>query len=140
MIRKSRIEDINLIMDIWLNTNISAHDFIPAEYWRDNFDDVKEAIQNAEVYVYEIENKIRGFIGLMDNYIAGLFVMQNQQSRGIGTALISYAKHLKRELSLNVYAENEKAVDFYIKQSFIIKEKMMDEDTNHLDYLMSWKE
>lgn len=140
MIRKSRIEDINLIMDIWLNTNISAHDFIPAEYWKDNFDDVKEAIQNAEVYVYEIENKIRGFIGLMDNYIAGLFVMQNQQSRGIGTALISYAKHLKQELSLNVYAENEKAVDFYIKQSFIIKEKTMDEDTNHLDYLMSWKE
>ena len=32
MVRKLRNADINKVADIWLDTNIKAHNFIPAEY------------------------------------------------------------------------------------------------------------
>ena len=36
MIRELRKADIDKVADIWLDTNIRAHDFIPAQYWESN--------------------------------------------------------------------------------------------------------
>ena len=36
MIREFQRDDINKVADIWLDTNIKAHNFIPAEYWKSN--------------------------------------------------------------------------------------------------------
>ena len=52
MIRELQRNDIDKVADIWLDTNIKAHDFIPAQYWKSNFKSVKEALLQAEVYVY----------------------------------------------------------------------------------------
>ena len=49
-----------------MDTNIKAHNFISAEYWKGNFKSVKEALSLAEVYVYEHDTEIQGFIGLND--------------------------------------------------------------------------
>ena len=51
MIRKLQKADINQVADIWLDTNIKVHNFIPAQYWKDNFELVKELLLQAEVYV-----------------------------------------------------------------------------------------
>ena len=37
MIRVVQKTDITKVADIWLDTNIKAHNFIPAEYWKSNF-------------------------------------------------------------------------------------------------------
>lgn len=42
MIRKYVDSDIDAVMQIWLNTNIQAHSFISPDYWKNNFDVVKE--------------------------------------------------------------------------------------------------
>ena len=34
MIRKFRETDLDSIMKLWLETNISAHDFIDEKYWQ----------------------------------------------------------------------------------------------------------
>lgn len=44
MIRKLQKTDINRVSDIWLDTNLKAHDFIPAKYWKNNFQLVKEYV------------------------------------------------------------------------------------------------
>ena len=59
MIREFQMDDINKVADIWLDTNIKAHNFISAEYWKGNFKSVKEALSLAEVYVYEHDTEIR---------------------------------------------------------------------------------
>ena len=41
MIREFQRDDINKVADIWLDTNIKAHNFISAEYWKGNFKSVK---------------------------------------------------------------------------------------------------
>ena len=42
MIRELQKADINKVADIWLDTNIKTHYFIPAQYWKSNFGLVKE--------------------------------------------------------------------------------------------------
>ena len=51
------------------------------------------ALLQAKVFVYDINGKVLGFIGLMNEYIAGIFVDRNYRSTGIGTQLLTYAKH-----------------------------------------------
>ena len=34
MIRTMQAADINKVAEIWLDTNLKAHDFIPPEYWK----------------------------------------------------------------------------------------------------------
>ena len=50
MIRQCTNDDIDTVMKIWLDTNIRAHDFISADYWKCNFDMVKEILPLAEIY------------------------------------------------------------------------------------------
>lgn len=54
-----------------------------------NFEFVKEALLQAEVYVYENDNEIQGLIGLNDEYIEGIFVSDEVQSQGIGKILLN---------------------------------------------------
>ena len=69
MIRKLQKADLNRVADIWLDTNIKAHSFVPAQYWKNNFETVKEMLLQAEVYVYEEGRNIQGFIGLNSEFI-----------------------------------------------------------------------
>ena len=73
MIRKLQKVDINRVADIWLTTNLKAHFFISEQYWISNYEFVKEMLPQAEVYVYEDDKMIQGFIGLSNEYIEGIF-------------------------------------------------------------------
>lgn len=44
MIRKLKKADINRVTDLWLDTNLKAHEFIPFQYWKNNYDAVKEML------------------------------------------------------------------------------------------------
>ena len=112
MIREFQRDDINKVADIWLDTNIKAHNFISAEYWKSNFKSVKEALSQAEVYVYEYDTEIQGFIGLNDEYVEGIFVSGEMQSQGIGKILLNYAKDKRNKLFLNVYQKNARQYPF----------------------------
>lgn len=57
MIRKFEKSDINSVAEIWLDTNIKAHSFVSQQYWRNNFELVKESLNQAEVYVFANEKK-----------------------------------------------------------------------------------
>lgn len=138
MIRKSTAGDIDRIMEIWLEGNISAHGFIPRSYWKANFRGVRQAIGGAEVYVYESGGEVCGFIGLIENYIAGLFIAEGSRSKGFGEKLLNYVKNKKQELTLGVYAENERAVKFYNANGFSVAEKKIEEETGRTEYTMKW--
>ena len=130
MIRKLREQDLSEVMEIWLAENIRAHSFIPVAYWRDHYKMVREMMPQAEVYVYEDgeTHRISGFIGLTENYIAGLFVRESAQLTGIGYQLVNHAKSIRSTLSLNVYQKNEQAVAFYRKEGFVIQGESVTRD------------
>ena len=140
MIRELRKADINKIADIWLDTNIKAHYFIPAQYWKSNFESVKAALPQAEVYVYEHDKETQGFIGLNDEYVEGIFVSDKMQSQGIGKILLNHAKEKRNKLLLNVYQKNTRAVSFYQREGFEIQHSGLDEATGEKDYVMAWQQ
>ena len=139
MIRKLQKVDINRVADKWLNTNLKAHFFISEQYWISNYEFVKELLPQAEVYVYEDDKMIQGFIGVNDEYIEGIFVSDEMQSRGIGKMLLDYIKDKKDRLQLKVYQKNVRAVSFYQREGFIIQSEGMDEFTGEKEYMMNWE-
>ncbi|PSJ31474.1 acetyltransferase [Peptostreptococcus russellii] len=139
MIKKFEIEDLDEIMNIWLETNISAHGFIKASYWKENFEMVEEMMMSSEIYLYKEDNKIYGFIGLIDDYIAGIFIKDKYQSRGIGKNLLDYVKSNRNRLLLSVYNKNNRAIEFYKREGFIIVKNEIDEANNEKEFVMEWQ-
>ena len=140
MIRKLQDADIDRVTDIWLDANLRAHSFISPQYWKGNFETVKKMLPQAEVYVYENDREIWGFIGLNGEYIEGIFVSGEMQSRGIGKRLLDFVKTKKTELRLNVYQKNMRAIRFYQREGFKILREGMDEATGEKDYEMTWRQ
>lgn len=139
MIRKLQKVDINKVADIWLKTNLKTHYFIPEQYWTNNYEVVKEMLPQADVYVYEDDKIIQGFVGINNEYIEGIFVSDEMQSRGIGKMLLDYIKDKKDRLQLKVYQKNVRAMSFYQREGFTIQSEEMDEFTGEKEYVMNWE-
>jgi len=71
---------------------------------------IENYLPNSEVFVAEIENEAVGFIALVNDYLAALFVAEKQQGKGLGRALLEFAKASRTQLLLRVYQKNKKSV------------------------------
>lgn len=139
MIRPMEKKDLDQVMDIWLEANLEAHDFIPERYWRGNLALAREALPQAEVYADVGDHgAIRGFVGLSDTYIEGIFVKRECRSRGIGRNLLDHVKARKKALSLKVYQRNQRAVQFYLREGFWIQAEGSEEESGEREYQMVW--
>ena len=141
MIRKLRPTELSNVMQIWLEANLEAHQFISAQYWHEIAEQVRKLLAAAEIYVYENEedHKLAGFIGLFNNHIAGLFVHRAHRSSGVGKALIDYVKMSKAYLVLNVYRQNEQAYRFYRREGFKLSRTQTDPVTQEEEFEMYWE-
>ena len=137
MIRSFENKDLDQVMSIWIQVNMESHSFIEADCWKNNYEMVREMIPKAEVFVSEENGQIRGFIGLIDTYIAGIFVRVAEQSKGVGTELLHTVMKLRDNLRLNVYKKNTKVVSFYRHYGFQIINQGIDESTLE-EYTMEW--
>lgn len=138
MIRKFETRDTERVMEIWLNANLEAHDFVPGDYWRSKYRSVREQILEADIYVCEEGKEIQGFAGMTEDYLAGIFVDKPYRGMGIGKRLLECVKKDYAVFSLNVYEKNQRAVDFYLREGLSVVSKGMDEDTAETDYTMAW--
>ena len=140
MVRKFETQDLDAVMQIWLQANLDAHAFIPASFWEAHFEMVRDLLPQAELYVHEDAGtrQIDGFIGLTENHIEGIFVVKSARSKGIGKALLDYAKSRKPRLDLSVYQKNERALAFYQREQFTVQSEGIDEDTSEAEIQMLW--
>ncbi|WP_182201324.1 N-acetyltransferase [Paraliobacillus salinarum] len=140
MIRIYKDTDIDTLVDIWYKGSLQAHHFINESYWKAQMKDMKEKyIPMSETHVITNESKIVGFISMVDNYLAALFIDIEHQNHGAGKALLDFIKERKNVIELKVYKENTSALRFYKNNGFIIKIELTDEQTNEQEYLMEWK-
>ena len=116
MIRALRPEDLDQVMQIWLDANLEAHCFLPESYWCDHMEEVRAALPAPGVRLSGLGGA-PGFAGLTGDYLAGLFVRRAARSRGIGRALLERAKEGRESLTLHVYRENSPAVRFYQREA-----------------------
>lgn len=125
-IRKAELEDKKNILEIVNLLYLDMPDFV----W--NTDEyLNRQIENKEYFVAEEDKKIVGVVSfrLRKNimYIETLVVSKDHQSKGIGTALIEFAKKFTKEKGVNVLHicafYEYKTVDFYLKRGFSLLDK-----------------
>ncbi len=139
-IRKLGTKDIKAVVELWYETSIVAHDFIPAGYWKKN----KEAmasiyLPSSEAYLAIEYEKIAGFVAMAENFLAAIFVDNQIQGKGIGKKLLNFIKDTRTMIQLKVYKKNTKTVQFYKSQGFEIISENKEEETGEYEFLMEWR-
>ncbi|GGN66913.1 MULTISPECIES: N-acetyltransferase [Oceanobacillus] len=139
-IRPNKKTEVNKLVEIWYEGSLIAHDFIDKNYWKSQQTKMEEKyIPMSETYVVSNEKDIVGFVSMMNNYLAALFIDVKHQGGGYGKGLLDFVKRQRENIQLKVYKKNNKAVDFYLKNGFVIKEETLDEQTSEEEYLMEWE-
>lgn len=85
------------------------------------------------------DGEMAGFIGLMEDYAAGIFVKENYQSMGIGKTLLDYVKERRGELVLHVYEKNKRGLKFYLREGFVKVGEQLEEENQEWEYEMRWR-
>ncbi|ARN76308.1 GNAT family N-acetyltransferase [Oceanicoccus sagamiensis] len=131
-IRKYKEKDLENVVDIWYQSSTLAHPFLEPDFVKKVKKDMHEIyIPNSETWVYEEEDKIVGFIGMIGNEIGGLFVLPDQHSKGIGTKLVNLILELHDELEVEVFKKNKIGRAFYDKYGFEFMKEYFDEASNN---------
>lgn len=139
MIRKYKQTDIDTLVDIWYKGSLQSHSFIEPKYWTSQMKEIRESyIPMSETYVKVHQSRVIGFISMLDNYLAALFVDVSFQNNGVGRELLRFIQDQREDIQLKVYKENSSALRFYLNNGFVIKEKLIDEQTNMPEFLMEW--
>ena len=138
-INKLSNTELNTLIDLWLDINIETHTYIDKNYWKSNQDFVKRELVKADIFGYCSEKNIVAFLGLVDNYIAGIFISKQFRNNGIGKQLLNVAKEKNEKLILTVYKKNINAIDFYSSQKFKIVKEQVDINTSEIEYVMVWE-
>lgn len=129
MIRLAEQQDLDRIMEIWLEGNLQAHDFVDPDYWTGCLQEVREAIAQADVWVWDDSGRVEAFAGMVEHYLAGLFVSGAQRGKGIGGLLLEHIKEQRFPLTLHVYSRNAGAVQFYERHGFGTVSEYIDPET-----------
>jgi len=138
-IRKMNDEDIPRIVDIWYETSVTAHSFISEKYWESNRELMKtQYLPISETYVALINNDIAGFISIIDEYLAAIFVRPDTQGKGIGSSLLNHVKSIRNNLQLKVYMKNQKTIEFYKAHGFAVVSESTDNETDENEFIMEW--
>lgn len=139
-IRPMEARDMDRMIEIWLKGSAQAHHFIPINYWQSKQNDMRNVyLPMAESYVLEQNRDVRGFVSVVEQqYLAALFIDPDHQNNGFGRKLLDYIKSRHEQLKLKVFKDNNRALQFYIKNGFAVKEELLDQDTQQLELLMVW--
>jgi putative acetyltransferase len=139
-IRSNKKTEIKKLVEIWYEGSLIAHDFIDKDYWKSQRTEMEEKyIPMSETYVVSNGKDVVGFISMVDNYLAALFIDVKHQGKGYGKALLNFIKTQRENIQLKVYKKNNNAVNLYLENGFEIKEEFLDEQTIEEEFLMGWK-
>ncbi|WP_054709884.1 N-acetyltransferase [Bacillus sp. JCM 19041] len=139
MIREAKMEEIDQLTELWYRSSVKAHHFIKRAYWESQKDAMKERyFPMSETYVVTLQEDIVGFLSMVDDYMAALFVDESFQGEGYGKEFVRFIKGRRENITLKVYKKNSKAVHFYKKHGFVVVDEFVDQKTSEQEYLMEW--
>jgi len=92
----------------------------------------KDLVKSGTVLVIKQNNRYLGFTQLKDSWIMHLYIDPTFQNQGFGKVLLDNLKILSpSELNLWVFEQNTRAIKFYEREGFNLKEKRSkDQSTN----------
>lgn len=107
------------LADLWLEASLRAHPFLGAERLTAQRQEIADTyLPQADTWVACEGPRPLGFISLLEDFVAALFVAPHAQGRGIGSRLLEQAAENRGALNLEVYACNTPALAFYRARGF----------------------
>jgi putative acetyltransferase len=124
MIRPYRDDDFEVVTALWFD---AMHVAMPQMMKRMGFElaGAREHFRNAvipenQLWVYELDHMPVAFLGIQKDFLDRLYVAPEYQRRGIGQALLDFAKTISpKHLWLYTHVANKMARAFYEKNGFV---------------------
>jgi putative acetyltransferase len=127
MIRPYNEKDADAVIAVWRAASELAHSFLPEDFMDEAEQQIRETyLPMAETWVYVLDGEVVGFIGLLDNFIGGLFVDPMHHGKGIGCALVDKGVEEKGALVVDVFVDNLIGRGFYAAYGFTGNKQMTD--------------
>ncbi len=121
MVRPSRPDDHEALVDVWLRAVRATHDFLTDEdvaFYLPRVRDV--ALRDLEVWVLtDGDDRPIGWMGLAGSKVEALFVAPEHHGAGGGRALIDHSRARHGTLTLDVNEQNVGARRFYERLGFV---------------------
>jgi GNAT superfamily N-acetyltransferase len=126
MIRICKPTDRELIHRVINDAAAAYKDFIPCDCWHEPYmplAELKREMGQMTFFGWEEQGRLVGVMGFQPvkdvALIRHTYVLRDQQRRGIGSSLLSYAKGLtKRRLLVGTWSDATWAIQFYEKNGF----------------------
>lgn len=125
MIRPYQATDLRKTARVWFNAGSKAYPYLP-DFQALTSTKAEQVFAEViagpdEIWVFEYEASICGFIALQDSYIDRLYVDPEHQGKGIGKKLLEHAKaEHPTFLSLHTHQANHEARGFYEQAGFAV--------------------
>ncbi|MTI18723.1 GNAT family N-acetyltransferase [Rhodobacteraceae bacterium RKSG542] len=112
---------------------------MPRIFWESNLEAMRDVyLPMAETTLCMADGKVVGFLSMVEETVACLFIEPSWQGKGAGRFLMDVAKASQPRLTLSVYKENEQARRFYEQSGFRITLEQQDAHTGHPELIMEW--
>ncbi len=88
--------------------------------------------------VIERDGRVCGFASFIsETAMSAFFIKKDSQGQGLGSVLMRHIQSEKSKITLAVYEENSKAIDFYRKRGFRVSETKNNNDHKYIE--MNWE-
>jgi len=119
MIRKFRTKDTDAVVATWRTASALAHPFLNAAFLDQEDANMRNIyLPHAETWVTEIDGSVIGFVALVGDEIAGLFLDPAFHGRRFGKAMVDKAVAEKGSLRVEVFEANTLGRRFYDAYGF----------------------
>ncbi|NYE28939.1 putative acetyltransferase [Rhodanobacter sp. K2T2] len=119
MIRRSRLDDFDRVIEIWRKAVDATHGFL-APLDRSAIEvEVRGFLPLAPLWLaVDHQDNVLGFILTEGSHLEALFIDPDQHRRGIGSRLLVHANGIHPVVSADVNEQNPNALRFYQRHGF----------------------
>lgn len=140
MIRTFSPDDAAEVTALWLESSAQAHPFLPTGFTAHAEADMREVFlplsDEVVLYVDDASGRIDAFMAFTGDFLGALFVRPSAQGRGIGRRLLRIALRMHPELTLSVYTDNVRAVEFYRRHGLAVLGRRTEEASGCEELIM----
>ncbi|MDK3159729.1 GNAT family N-acetyltransferase [Kamptonema cortianum] len=117
------VEDFPRVVEVWEASVRATHLFLKEsdiEFFKPLVRDALPHVKDL-VCVRDRENQVVGFVGVVENKVEMLFVHPLYRKQGVGRRLLEYAIETLGATKVDVNAQNEQALGFYLRMGFEVE-------------------
>ena len=118
-IRQYESDDLKSVLSSWEKASEIAHPFLTEEFLdTERYNIPNVYLPNTDTWVAESGGEVVGFIALMENEVAAIFLDPKFHGMGIGKSLMDKAQDLHGTLEVEVFEANSIGRKFYDRYGF----------------------